>query len=330
MNFLYNTALKNKEKIMNRLLLLSLLSASFAFARFTASPAMECEAYNNMKHTKNTHHVKLDRGQTYTVLKKHKGQFLVLIPNESIAQRWVDPSCFSKNSKSSKKTKKSIYTKKYQKPILSNNISKKQSLLVLSWHNAFCETHRKKTECRNPKKSEKGKLVLHGLWPQPRNNAYCGVPQKSIAKDKHHQWKALPNIDIEESTLELMDSYMPGYVSRLHKHEWIKHGTCYGKSADRYYHDALTLASEVDHSAVGKLLRSHVGKKITLSQVRGAFDHAFGKGAGERVEMKCQGGLVTEFWIHVGGRGDRLAELIGKGSRTKSRCHKGKIDRAGY
>ena len=315
---------------MNRSLLLSLLSVSLAFARFTATPAQSCEAYNNMKHSKNTHHVRLHTDQKYTVLKKHKGQFLILIPDESIAQRWVDGNCFSKNKNRPKKTIKSKYTKEYQKPILSNKKAKIQSLLVLSWHNAFCETHRNKTECRNPKKSEKGKLVLHGLWPQPRNNVYCNVPQKLIAKDKHHQWKALPNIDIEEGTLELMDSYMPGYVSRLHKHEWIKHGTCYGGSADRYYHDALTLASEVDHSAVGKFLRSHVGKRVTLAQVRSAFDHAFGKGAGEKVEMKCQGGLVTEFWIHIGDKGDSLTSLIAKGSRTKSRCHKGKVDRTGY
>jgi ribonuclease T2 len=315
---------------MMKTFLMLMVSTLFISARFTTTPVMECEAYNNMKHTKNSHHVQLHTDQEYTVLKKHKGQYLVLIKGESIAQRWVDGSCFSTKKKSFKKSKKPKHTKKYQKPIFINKEAKKQSLLVLSWHNAFCETHRKKTECRNPKKSEKGKLVLHGLWPQPRNNVYCDVPQKLIAKDKHHQWKSLPNIDIEESTLALMDSYMPGYVSRLHKHEWIKHGTCYGGSADRYYHDALTLASEVDHSAVGKLLRSHVGKKVTLGQIRSAFDHAFGAGAGQRVALKCQGGLITELWIHIGDKGDKLADLIAKGSSTKSRCHKGKVDRTGY
>ncbi len=315
---------------MRKLLWLLLLSTLYLSARFTAAPVMECEAYNNMKHTKNTHHVVLRTDQNYTVLKKHKGQFLVLLKGENLAQRWVDGNCFFKKKKAYKKPKKTKYTKKYQKPIFTNKKAKKQSLLVLSWHNAFCETHRKKTECRNPKKSEQGKLVLHGLWPQPRNTVYCDVPRKLIAKDKHHQWKALPNIDIEESTLALMDDYMPGYVSRLHKHEWIKHGTCYGESADRYYHDALTLVSEVDHSAVGKLLRNNVGKKVTLGQIRGAFDRAFGAGAGQRVELKCQGGLMTELWIHMGDKGDNLGELIAKGSTTKSRCHKGKVDRTGY
>jgi len=315
---------------MQKYLLFTILSTLILSARFTSTPVMECEAYNNMKHTKNSHHVQLHTDREYTVLKKHKGQYLVLIDGESIAQRWVDGNCFSKNKNNSKQPIKTKNTKKYQNSVSKNIIDPKQSLLVLSWHNAFCETHRKKAECQAVKKSDKGHLVLHGLWPQPRNNVYCGVPQKLIAKDKHHQWKALPNIDIEESTLELMDRYMPGYLSRLHKHEWIKHGTCYGESADRYYHDALSLAREVDQSAVGELLRSHVGKKVTLKQIRAAFDRAFGPGAGQRVALKCQGGLITELWIHIGGKGESLGSLISKGSRTKSRCHQGKVDRTGY
>jgi len=315
---------------MRKLLLLLLLSTFYLSARFTAAPVMECEAYNNMKHTKNSHHVVLDTDKQYTVLKKHKGQFLILLQDESIAQRWVDGNCFSQKKKEHKETKKSKHTKKYQKPISINIKPKEQSLLVLSWHNAFCQTHRRQAECKNPKKSDKGHLVLHGLWPQPRNNVYCDVPQKLIAKDKHHQWKALPNIDIEERTLELMDQYMPGYLSRLHKHEWIKHGTCSGKSADDYYHDALTLASEVDQSEVGNLFRSHVGRPLTLGQIRTAFDRAFGVGAGQHVELKCQGGLITELWIHIGGKEGSLKERIANGSSAKSRCHKGKVDRTGY
>jgi len=315
---------------MKKIVSLGVLLSAVLFARFSAVPVAECEAYNNMKHTKNTHHIVLDTEKQYTVLKKHKGQYLVLIDGESIAQRWVDGSCFSSKKKEYKSTIKPKDTKKYQKSVSKNITTRKQALLVLSWHNAFCETHRRQTECQNPKKSDKGHLVLHGLWPQPRNNVYCNVPQKLIAKDKHHQWKALPNIDIEESTLELMDSYMPGYLSRLHKHEWLKHGTCYGTSADKYYHDALTMAQEVDRSAVGKLFRTHVGRRITLSQIRTAFDHAFGKGAGQRVELKCQGGLITELWIHVGGEGDRLSERIHSGTPAKSRCREGKVDRTGY
>ena len=49
-----------------------------------------------MKHTTNTHHVILDTSKTYTVLKHHKGQNLILVKGEQPAQRWVDDECFKK------------------------------------------------------------------------------------------------------------------------------------------------------------------------------------------------------------------------------------------
>jgi len=315
---------------MQKYLLLSLFSTLFLAARFSTTPAMECEAYNNMKHTKNSHHVTLHRDQTYTVLKKHKGQFLVLIPQESIAQRWVDASCFSKKKQIRRNPNKSNHTKKYHTKISTNIKTGKHALLALSWQNAFCEKHRKAAECRKYDRSDRGHLTLHGLWPQPRNNQYCNVPKKLIAKDKHHQWKALPNIDITEDTLALMDRYMPGYISRLHKHEWIKHGVCYGTDADTYYHNALSLAKEVDDSSVGRLFRSHVGKKLSLGKIRAAFAEAFGEGAGSRVTMACQGGLITEIRVDTVGQGDTLAEHIVRHGKSKSRCYSATVDRTGY
>ena len=304
------------------------------YARFDARPVQACEAYNNMKHTRNTHHVMLSTDHDYTVVKKHKGQYLVLIKGEAPAQRWVDGVCFStshpmpKMPKMSKKHKpKRVHKRTARSPItVTPKRSQTQSILVLSWHNAFCETHRNKQECRTHSQGDAGHLVLHGLWPQPRSNAYCNVPQKVIAKDKHHQWRTLPNIDTEPETLELMDTYMPGYVSYLHKHEWIKHGTCYGSTPDRYYHEALTFAQEVDRSRVGQFLKQHIGTSVTLGQIRQAFDRDFGAQAGQKVEMKCDRGLLTELWISLGDKNKPLRALIQKGKKRKSRCRKATVD----
>ncbi len=317
------------NKTTLRIIAGTLLLTASASARFTAHPTQSCEAWNNMKHSKNSHHVVLDTDQDYTVVKKHKGQYLVLLKGETPAQRWVDGACFSgakQNHRSTKKAKPSYQSKKYQKKIFTNNTKGSANLLVLSWQNTFCETHRNKQECRTDKKSDAGHLTLHGLWPQPRNNAYCNVPRKTVAKDKHHQWRTLPNIDTEPETLELMDTYMPGYVSYLHKHEWIKHGTCYGTTADRYFHDGLTLTKEVDSSVVGKLLKNNIGKRVTLGVIRHAFDQAFGAGAGNRVEMKCDRGLLSELWINLQGQGDHLKPLISAGHKRKSRCRSAIID----
>ena len=310
---------------------LILLPALLA-ARFTAHPVQACEAFNNMKHSKNTHHVVLDIHRDYTVIKKHKRQYLLLLKGESPAQRWADRSCFGKaNSVITSKQKTQISRpKKRAQPRPKTTLGKphgaQPTILVLSWHNAFCETHRKKQECRIDKQTDAGHLVLHGLWPQPRSNAYCRVPRKIIAKDKHHQWRALPSIDTEPETLELMDTYMPGYVSYLHKHEWIKHGTCYGSDANAYFHDGLMLAKQVDNSPVGALLKNNIGKRVTLGNLRHAFDNAFGRRAGQKVEMKCDRGLLTELWINLRGHGDQLKPLIAAGGKRKSRCRSALID----
>jgi len=311
-------------------ILLATLLPILASARFTAQPSQTCEAYNNMKHTQNTHHVLLSPGHDYTVLKKHKGQYLILLKGESPAQRWTDGSCFS-GSKHAKASRKRDHSKKYKKQIFPNRKAKGTTkttteLLVLSWQNAFCETHRNKQECRRDRGGDAGHLTLHGLWPQPRNNVYCNVPKKTVSKDKFHQWRTLPNIDTDPETLTLMDRYLPGYASYLHKHEWIKHGTCYGTTAERYFHDGLTLAKEVDDSAVGTLLKNNIGKRVTLGTIRHAFDQAFGMGAGQRVEMKCKQGLLTELWISLRGQGDHITPLIANAPKRKSRCRQAKID----
>jgi len=203
--------------------------------------------------------------------------------------------------------------------------SKSQALLVLSWQDAFCMKHQRYAECKLIKKGDKAHLTLHGLWPQPRRNQYCHIERKYILKDKHHQWRALPDLNIERKNFTLMKSYMPGYRSMLYKHEWIKHGSCYSNNPNTYFHDALTLAKEVDNSAVGKFFRENQTKTITLKQVRKTFDNAFGSGAGKHVELVCRNGIITELRIHIGSHGDALKSLITKGSYARSRCKYGKV-----
>lgn len=335
-------------------LYLPLLLTSFSFARFEAYPTKECSAYNNMKHSKNSHNVQLNKNVKYTVLKHYKGQNLVLIKGEQPTQRWVDDSCFSKLKKKTNRSNvsrakpevvniedeltfatlniaRTKHTKNYQ-----SNISSKQNLLALSWHNAFCETHRYKKECKRgvlsgvKKKYSESHFVLHGLWPQPRSKQYCNVDKELIAADKHKQWRNLPCLALDEETEERLEKVMPGFASDLHKHEWVKHGTCYGTEADRYFRDAISLTEQLNDSKVGDFFTKHIGKQVTLKQVRHLFDRNFGIGAGKRVEFKCKKGLVTELWLHLGSGSSELRELLHKGKITRSRCHKGTIDRAGF
>jgi ribonuclease T2 len=273
----------------------------------------ECQAFNNMKHSKNTNGVKLKKGQEYRVVDHKKGQILTIIKGEQIAQRWVDESCLIDSKKSSVKLSK-------------------QNLLALSWQNAFCETHRNRKECKSMKRGDfaSSHFVLHGLWPQPRNNLYCNVSKKEVGIDKNRQWHRLSRLDLTPSVREDLKKYMSGYSSNLHLHEWIKHGTCYGKDANGYYKDAIELLKQLNSSKVQEFFQKNSGKVVKLKEIRDIFDSEFGKGAGEKVAMVCKKGLITELWLYLGSGSSDLKTLFAKGAKTKSRCFKGKIDEVGY
>jgi len=327
---------------MNKQIFLLMLFTVSLLARQEVFPSRECPAFNNMKHSKNTHAVHLDTTQKYTILRYHKGQALILIKGEQPAQRWVDAECFSPAQSretalddeieiSSIDTYISKHTNKYQSKEKTS-----KNLLALSWHNAFCETHRRKKECKRPlvsfakDKYKERHFVLHGLWPQPKNNTYCGVSSQQISLDKHKQWHRLPDLDLREDVKKDIEKIMPGFASNLHKHEWIKHGTCYGADANTYFEDAIALLEQINDSKVGSFFSKHIGKRVTLQQVRAVFDRSFGLGAGRRVELRCKKGLVTELWLHLGSGSADIGSLLKEGKQTRSRCQGGFIDKAGF
>jgi ribonuclease T2 len=86
----------------------------------------------------------------------------------------------------------------------------------------------------------------------------------------------------------------------------------------------------MNNAKVGDFFRDHIGKHVTLQQVRSVFDRSFGRGAGKRVELKCNKGLITELWLHLGSRSDDLGELLKRGKQTRSHCQGGMIDKAGF
>ncbi len=123
---------------------------------------------------------------------------------------------------------------------------------------------------------------------------------------------------------------MPGYSSNLHKHEWIKHGTCYGTNEDAYFNDAITLVDQLNSSKVGQYFSNNIGKKVTIQQIKGLFNRTFGVGSGKRVELRCRGGLVTELWLHLGSGSSDLKKLLKSGREVRSSCRYGIIDKAGF
>ena len=91
-------------------------------------------------------------------------------------------------------------------------------LLSLSWAPNYCAGHPTdhSSECRTGGHTA---FVLHGLWPQ----ANSGAPPMSCST-------APP---VAAATVDHMLNFMPS--RGLIQHEWQKHGTCSGLSAQEYF-----------------------------------------------------------------------------------------------
>ncbi len=128
---------------------------------------------------------------------------------------------------------------------------------------------------------------------------------------------------------------MPGVASYLHRHEWYKHGVCYGTSADQYFRDAIALLQMINDSPVRDLFVDNIGKRVESQAIREKFSEAFGLNAGAKVNVRCArgSGLITELWINLGGDigpDASLAELLKNAKPAKLSCQGGTIDPVGY
>ncbi len=217
-----------------------------------------------------------------------------------------------------------------------------EHLLALSWQPAFCETRPNKPECELLNAGElpafEGQLAIHGLWPQPNGTFYCGVPGEQVRLDKDGDWRALPAPELDADTRGRLDALMPGTLSALDRHEWIKHGTCHrgAGGADEYYDDTLQLVEAINGSEVGAFLAAQVGAEIRVADLRERFDAAFGPSAGDRVEVICTNDgsrrLVKELRIHLRGTiapGASVSDLLLAADPVRANCTEGVIDPAG-
>lgn len=319
---------------MQKYILINLLLLSAIFADNLQIAKDSCPIYNNMKHTKNSGNQTLQIGLSYRVIDEKKEQYYISVPDINTPNRWVDKSCFGLSQKitQDKVVIKEKSIKIVEKKESKNISSSSDMLLALSWQNAFCETHRYLKECKNrAKKYTDINFGLHGLWPQPRENIYCDVSSEDKSLDKSHKWNRLSSLKLSDKTRKELLEVMPSSASSyLQRHEWLKHGTCANMNEDDYYSKAIALTKEFNGAKVGDFFRQNIGKKVTLAQIGFKMNESFGRGAGNKIELICQKGLISEIWLHLGSEGDDMQSLLKSGQNVRSRCKEGIIDRVGF
>jgi ribonuclease T2 len=316
--------------------------------QFVASKA--CPAVVSIKKATNPDNAAVEAGKSYQVLGKNKDQathYWVSVPGATPAQRWVALDCGSVDgaqaaAPAQPQKQANAGGKAINTPM--GTIKPKPDsrgfggrapyyAFALSWEPTFCEAMRDKAECRaeTPASWEASHFTIHGLWPQPRRNVFCGVDRATAALDDQHQWAQLPAPELSAATKAALDKAMPGTQSKLENHEWIKHGTCYpAGNAEQYFKDEIRLANEVNASPVQALFAANIGKQIGADAIRAAFDQGFGKGAGDHVQVECdKQGRLSGLTLNLRGdipSGADLKTLLLAGDVARNKCNGGLVD----
>jgi ribonuclease T2 len=284
-----------------------------------------CPARPSIRRESNPGNVATEIGKSYPLLGANRAHspshFQIRIPGAGPDDRWVATSCGHRVESCAETPGRPRAAADY--------------VLAASWQPAFCERHRSKPECRSQtaERFDSSHLALHGLWPQPESKAWCGVSPGLRSSDRRGQWRDLPPLQLSPDTRARLEVVMPGTQSDLDRHEWLRHGTCSHARPDAYFAAALALMDQLDTGPVQALLAAHIGAELSADEIRGAFDEAFGAGAGQRVELECANGMITELRLHLRGRigpTAKLAHLLAAAPPAPAGCKGGRVDRAGF
>jgi ribonuclease T2 len=291
----------------------------------------DCPALSSIKKKKNPGNIALKKGMAYKAVgmnKKKATHYLVKIEGAVPPQRWIPVSCGILLT-DCKNSGDGVVDPDPIKP------SSQEYVLAISWQPAFCQTHQTKPECESQTEDrfDADHFTLHGLWPQPRDNIYCCVSEQIKKLDEPETWLELPKLLICESTMNTLRKVMPGVQSGLQRHEWYKHGSCYDDPAEVYYLESMALLEQVNKSVVREFFVANIGKSVTCKDIRDKFDEAFGSGAGARVAIESDHGMVTELQLHLKGTielNTPIGDLLKAADRANRRCTGGVIDPVGF
>lgn len=152
-------------------------------------------------------------------------------------------------------------------------------VLALSWSPTYCAQSARNEASVQCDVDADHTFVVHGLWPnaEDENPAYCQTRQRGPGR----------------STVRSMMDIMPS--EGLIHHQWRKHGTCAGMSAEDYFETVREAAESIVVPAGLATIR----KSITASPevIREAFRRANPDVPDDGIVIACRGDNLVEVRI---------------------------------
>lgn len=284
-----------------------------------------CPAFQSFKDQTNPGSIMLQVDHSYRIIERNKADgpshYRLIMPGVSPQERWVAVGCGIRTVDEGSTPGPT----QPDRPVTGDvnplpTAPATWNVLSASWQPAFCETgggylpnsNTQKPECatQTADRPDASHFALHGLWPQPfePKSEYCGYTRKQAdAFDRIKNFDEFDGISLTDPTWALLNAAMPGTQSRLERHEWTKHGTCYGKSQDDYFTDSALLLDKLNATDLDEFFVANLGKVVSNIDIRTKFDEIFGAGTGNKVGIGCSlektGNriVLTELRIHIKG-----------------------------
>lgn len=302
-----------------------------------------CPAYRSFRDATNPGHVTTTVGRSYPLRGKNAAvatHYLVEVAEASPSQRWVATECgvVGAAGNAPARPDPTRAPEPTPRPTAERASRVRDAVLAVSWQPSFCEIRSSRSECRSmtSDRFDATHLTLHGLWPE--DIEYCGITPAQQDLDRAKRWDRLARVDLTPSTRDTLARVMPGTRSHLDRHEWTRHGSCHGSSAEEYFRTAIALLGALNAAPVQAFLTRKIGTAVDTNAIRAEIDRAFGANAGSRVAFVCErerGGdrtLLTEMRINVRGVIDAtsdLGTLILAAPTVPRGCGRGVIDAVG-
>ena len=207
-------------------------------------------------------------------------------------------------------------------------------VLALSWQPGFCasDSGSNNAECAD---SSTAQLTLHGLWPNADRNGdgqldsgddYClGADRARLMAIDRRDWTKLPPVTLSADLRRRLADVMPGVRSQLERHQWVKHGSCSGLGAERYFAAAVDLTREATASSFAEKIEAKAGMETARNDLLRAFSAAF-DGNSNALQLVCRrdGGIAYLTEIRLRLKSDEIEDglqaALDENARAKGNC----------